>query len=185
MKSKKQTSLITIMRKSPLEMGLIAIIALGVLYFSVPMNVFAKARYVANESLATAQKETDLRVQALQNAFIPNGNLPKAELADPTYFKTMSVTAYNSVPWQTDATPCIGAEGTDICEIYKSGENICAANFIPLGTVIEVDGLGTCTVRDRMNARYHYRVDWYMGMDIEGAKDLGITSREIHLYPGA
>ena len=95
----------------------------------------------------------------------------------------MPVTAYNSVEWQTDATPCIGAEGTDICEIYKLGENICAANFVPLGTKIEVEGFGICTVRDRMNSRYTYRVDWYMAYDIEAARKLGITNRQISLYP--
>ena len=30
-------------------------------------------------------------------------------------------TSYNPVTWQTDASPCIGANGTNVCEMYASG----------------------------------------------------------------
>lgn len=83
------------------------------------------------------------------------------------------VTAYNSVPEQTDSTPCIGADGTNICNRYNNGEKICAANFVPLGTIIVVDNLGPCTVADKLNNRYPNRVDVYFGMDIWAARQWG------------
>lgn len=124
-----------------------------------------------------------LEVEALRNHTKAHGELP--EIGERSYIigqEVMPVTAYNSVPWQTDDTPCIGAEGTDICKIYESGENVCAANFVALGTELHVEGLGTCIVRDRMNKRYHKRVDWYMGMDIAGARQLGIQHKQIAIY---
>lgn len=132
---------------------------------------------------AKSQEVLNLQIDALRNHTKMHGTLPVA--GERSYIvkkDRMPVTAYNSVPWQTDDTPCIGAEGTDICEIYASGENVCAANFVPLGTKLEVEGLGTCIVRDRMNSRYYKRVDWYMGMDIQGAREHGIRNKQIAVF---
>ena len=81
------------------------------------------------------------------------------------------VTAYNSVPWQTDDSPCVSADGTNICELDY---NVCATNAFPLGTKLYVDKLGECVVHDRMNKRYKERVDWYMKMDVERARAFGL-----------
>ena len=70
------------------------------------------------------------------------------------------VTAYNAGdPNQTDDTPCISADNSNICERLERGEQVCAANFVPLGTKLHVDKIGVCTVTDRMNRRYRNRVD--------------------------
>ena len=142
-----------------------------------------------NEAYADEQMATDadarsiaLQVAAIQNGFKDFGQLPESDLRDPDTYMQVSVTAYNSVPWQTDASPCIGAQGTDICEHLEAGSNTCAANFVPLGTVLEVEGLGTCVVRDRMNARYWYRVDWYMGEDVDAARAFGVRHLDIGIY---
>ena len=166
--------------KSPLETALVVLVLVLLSFTAFPI-VSAEAIDV----IGMTQDETEMAVYKLQNAALPYGSLPESEKAEPRPAGTMSVTAYNSLPWQTDATPCIGAQGTDICEIYEAGENVCAANFVPLGTVLEVEGLGECVVRDRMNARYYYRVDWYMGMDLDGARALGVTQRSIAVYPSA
>lgn len=84
------------------------------------------------------------------------------------------VTAYNSVEWQTDSTPCIAADGTDICLRYQAGECIVAANFAKLGSKIYVDKFGLCTVADRMNSRYKNRVDIFMDKDVERATKFGL-----------
>lgn len=83
------------------------------------------------------------------------------------------VTAYTSRPEETDETPCIGADGTDICERYAQGELICASNAFALGTKITVDHYGTCTVADRMNRRFTNRVDVYFGTDLNRAIAFG------------
>jgi 3D (Asp-Asp-Asp) domain-containing protein len=70
------------------------------------------------------------------------------------------VTAYNvGDPRQTDDTPCIAANGEDICSALAKGELRCAANFVPLGSHLYVDKIGVCLVTDRMNKRYRNRVD--------------------------
>lgn len=83
------------------------------------------------------------------------------------------VTAYTSEVGQTDDSPCIAADGSDICARYAAGENICASNAFPLGSKITVDHLGTCTVADRMNRRYSNRVDWYFWKDTARALKMG------------
>ena len=70
------------------------------------------------------------------------------------------VTAYNAGDEsQTDDTPCISADGSNICKRLERGEKLCAANFVPLGSKLHIDKIGVCTVTDRMNRRYRNRVD--------------------------
>lgn len=82
-------------------------------------------------------------------------------------------TGYNSDPWQTDDTPCIAANGFDVC---KHGiEDTVAANFLKFGTKIripEMFGDRVFTVRDRMNRRYPNSVDIWM-IYKEDARKLG------------
>ena len=76
---------------------------------------------------------------------------------------TVTSTAYNSEVGQCDSTPCITADGYNVC---KAGvENVVAANFLPFGTKIkipEIFGDRIFTVHDRMNKRFSSRVDIWM-----------------------
>lgn len=99
------------------------------------------------------------------------------EVVKPNVIREVS--AYTSEVAQTDSTPCISANGSNICQLYVEGTNICASNAYPMGTVLEVDGLGTCIVADRMNARYRNRVDWYMGMDTARALRFGVQKLRV------
>lgn len=58
--------------------------------------------------------------------------------------------AYASSPYQTDSTPCITAAGTRV------RQGIVASNFLPLGTILEING-ERYIVEDRMNPRYQGR----------------------------
>lgn len=91
-----------------------------------------------------------------------------------------TVVAYNSTANQTDSTPCLSADGSNICQLYIDGENVCAANFVKLGTLLEVEGLGTCVVHDRMNTRFPNSVDWFMGDDVAAAIKFG--KRTLNVY---
>lgn len=76
---------------------------------------------------------------------------------------TVASTAYTSAVAQTDSTPCITADGYNVCAAAE--ENVVAANFLPFGTKImipDVFGDRIFTVHDRMNRRYYYRVDVWM-----------------------
>ena len=85
----------------------------------------------------------------------------------------LTVTAYSSTTDQTDSTPCITANGFDLCE--HDTEDVIAANFLPFGTKVRLPekfGDRIFTVEDRMNARYYYRADvWFKTRD--AAKQFG------------
>lgn len=85
----------------------------------------------------------------------------------------IEVTAYTSSKKETDATPCIAADMTNICRRHAAGEAICATNRYPFGTKLVIEGLGTCTVADRTHRRYAHRIDWYFGKDRAAAKAFG------------
>ena len=70
------------------------------------------------------------------------------------------VTAYNAGdPRQTDDSPCISANGENLCTALAKGKKRCAANFVPLGSRLHVEKIGVCLVTDRTNKRYRNRVD--------------------------
>lgn len=83
------------------------------------------------------------------------------------YSKYTTITAYNSIPGQTDDTPCITANGFNVCE--HGIEDTVAANFLKFGTKIKIPdifGDRIFIVRDRMNRRYTNRVDiWMLNRD--------------------
>lgn len=89
------------------------------------------------------------------------------------------VSAYNSVPEQTDSTPCISADGSDICQRHKKGECIVASNAYPLNTRLRIESIGDCTVADRMHPRFGHRVDVFMDKDVHGAKNFGVRRLSI------
>jgi len=93
---------------------------------------------------------------------------------------TRTVTAYNSVHWQTDSTPCIGAYNNNICEMYKKGLTVVATNEFPNGTKLFIKGIGMCVVADKTNSRYKYRIDLYMGDDVQKAREFG--RKNLYVY---
>jgi 3D (Asp-Asp-Asp) domain-containing protein len=99
------------------------------------------------------------------------------------YSKTMPVTAYNTGDVnQCWGDPCISANGENICMALEMGYKRCAANFVPLGTRLNVEGFGQCVVTDRMNSRYHYRVDIAMKKDeYKEAREFGLKRLKIEV----
>ncbi len=76
------------------------------------------------------------------------------------------VTAYNAGDInQTDSSPCISANGENVCLALELGYKRCAANFVPLGTDLIIQHFGECKVTDRMNSRFPNRVDIAMRLD--------------------
>ena len=94
-----------------------------------------------------------------------NGNVIKATLS-----------AYSSRVQETDDTPCISADGSNICELFAKGEMICASNDFPMHSIIHIEGFGDCIIRDRMNRRYTgtNRIDLYYGYDTISALKHGV-----------
>ena len=90
----------------------------------------------------------------------------------PTTIKTirMDSTAYTSRANETDGSPFITADGSVVRDGYV------ATNVLPIGTKIRIPsvfGDKIFEVRDRMNPRYRYRIDIWMG-DLASAKAYGL-----------
>ncbi len=107
---------------------------------------------------------------------------PLADLGEPSRVITVPVTAYNSLPGQTDNTPCITANGFDLCK--NNTQNVIAANFLPFGTKVrfpDYDPDTIYTVQDRMNKRYTYRADIWM-QNHKDAVDFGLQHLTMEIY---
>jgi len=94
---------------------------------------------------------------------------------------THTITAYNSDVAQTDDTPCVTANGFDVC---KNGvEDTIATNFLPFGTKVKIPELfgdRIFTVRDRMNKKHATRVDVWMKNRTE-AVNFGVKVAKIQV----
>jgi len=93
------------------------------------------------------------------------------------------VTAYNAGDInQCSGDPCISHNGENICEALKQGYKRCAANFVPMGTNLFIDGYGECKVTDRLNSRYKNRVDIAMSLEEkERALKFGIQNLKVKI----
>ncbi len=118
-----------------------------------------------------------------------NKNFPIAGDREPIRTTWVVATAYSSDVAQTDDTPCIPANGYDLCEHYEKygyGNSV-AANFLPLETQValpELFGDKLFVVRDRMNARYgEGRIDIWMPTK-EEAKTFGVKYIKMEQYGG-
>ena len=94
---------------------------------------------------------------------------------------THTMTAYNSEAAQTDNSPCITANGFNVCE--HGVEDTIAANFLPMGTKVKIPDLfgdRIFVVRDRMNQRHANRVDVWM-KDRTSAIKFGVKVAKIQV----
>lgn len=163
--------------RTVLQRSLVEVITLGALvllggYFVLPSVASAT---VAALSVGRA---TDLEIAVMKNATVPYGNLPEADLRDPSYTMRVTATAYNSLPEQTDDTPFITASGTHV----RMG--VIAANFLPMGTLVKIPdyfGDQVFTVEDRMNPRYDKRIDIWMD-GVHEARQFGVRTVAIEVY---
>lgn len=85
-----------------------------------------------------------------------------------------TVTAYNSEVSQCWGDPCVTATGFNVCE--HGIEDTIATNRLPFGTKLRIPQLfgdRIFTVRDRMNRRYHNRMDVWM-ISEKDARNFGV-----------
>jgi len=121
--------------------------------------IFVIAGYSDGEiltNLFSTEKQENEVVQENEKEFKKFEN--KSLKVKKTY--KVVATAYSSSVEQTDDTPCLTANGLDVCEHNK--EDIIAANFLKFGTRVKIPemyGEQIFTVADRMNPRYDFRID--------------------------
>lgn len=158
----------TIMKKSSADMAVLAVMSLAVLGTVLPLDASATLGSTSAQDRALA-----LEIAAMQNENADTGILTPADLVEtPDRVMTVSMTAYNSLPEQTDSNPFETAMGT------TTRHGIVAMNGIPLGTYIKIPELygdEIFIVEDRMNARYTNRVDVWME-NYSDARQFGVKS---------
>lgn len=148
------TNVMRAIKKSPVEMSIVAVMVLTLGLGSLPGIASADTA-----KASVVDKTIALRIAAMQNKTKEYGTFPKSNLRGPSYTMTVPATAYNSEVGQTDSTPFITASGTHV------RHGVLAANFLPIGTRVkipEIYGDQVFIVEDRMNARYHKKVDIWM-----------------------
>lgn len=170
---------------------------------SRPIISLALAVTTAIASFPSTAKETQspiipaLGTQGIQLPikWVNDPHAPRIMLKWPS---ASNVSAYTSRGQETDDTPCIGARNLDLCHALTSGEYrdpkdkpspldlpmLCASNDLPLGSLIWIDSLGACEIRDRMNPRYTgtHAVDVYFGFgksSLESARAFGRKKLDI------
>lgn len=91
------------------------------------------------------------------------------------------ITAYNSERGQTDGSPCITANGFNVCQ--HGVEDTIAANFLPFGAKVKIPelfGEKVFVVRDRMNLRHSHRIDVWM-LQKADARKFGVKIAKIEV----
>jgi 3D (Asp-Asp-Asp) domain-containing protein len=89
---------------------------------------------------------------------------------------TVTATAYNSLPGQTDGSPKVGAWGDRIAPGVKAiaVSHDLSALGLRRGTRVRIQNLpGEYIVLDRMPARWKRHIDVYMGDDLRAARSWG------------
>jgi 3D (Asp-Asp-Asp) domain-containing protein len=96
---------------------------------------------------------------------------------------TVTATAYNSLPGQTDRSPQVGAWGDRIAQGVKAIaiSNDLGSLGLGRGTRVRIQGLpGEYVVLDRMPAGWKRHIDIYMGDDLKAARSWG--RREVKIW---
>lgn len=140
------------------------------------------AEFAFPQNVAAGQAIVNYNPDILSEQSLFSNSLPVSAERGPRQTMWVTVTAYTSTPDQTDNSPCITANGYNVCE--HNIENVVAANFLPFGTRLKMPeyfGEQTFIVQDRMNARYTNRVDVWM-TDIQKAREFGVRYVEIEIY---
>lgn len=181
-----------------ISLWLVAVVAFELLFFPVPTLASQ-----TEESVVTTTA-TSLSFNLETNNIVPRDlagdrwslRLPQEEVLVEdvkkvegqfsgrlTKSRKVVLTAYNSDKAQCDDSPCITANGFNVC---KHGiEDTVAANFLPMGTKIRIPALfgdRIFVVRDRMAKRHQNRVDIWM-KNYSSAIKFGIKTATIEIVP--
>ncbi|WP_342153924.1 3D domain-containing protein [Joostella sp. CR20] len=94
----------------------------------------------------------------------------------------VKASAYNSLENQTVGNPSIGAWGDSLQPGMKA--IAISRDLLKLGitqnTPIKIEGFdGIYFVKDKMNARFHKKIDIYMGIELQKARKFGVKHLKI------
>lgn len=161
---KNHNKIITLKQAKKVVIFLVAILFFEFLLFPVPLmasQMEINSDISQEKGLISSQSEVseDISINIMEF----NDKLPESAGAAIDFSKHVTITAYNSEVGQTDNSPCITANGFDVCDYGV--EDTIAANFLPFGSKVKIPELfgdRVFVVRDRMNKRFSNRVDVWM-----------------------
>ena len=144
-------------------LSLLIILIFDFFLFPAPAlaNEFEKITNINTENIITENQDIIL-INSEKNQEIIN-NLPVNNDRQIQNMGNFTITAYNSDLAQCDASPCITANGFNVCK--HGEEDTIASNFLPFGAKVripELSGDKIFIVRDRMSKRYSNRLDIWM-----------------------
>lgn len=161
---------------------LVLVFLFDVLLF--PMPVLAND-LVENSGFNIEMEETNLSQENSLNkeniALSEPNRLPENDSWQVKWSGSYTMTAYNSEVGQCDNSPCITANGFNVCD--HGIEDTIAANFLPFGAKVripELYGDQVFIVRDKMNKRYTDRVDIWM-IEKQDARQFGVKFAKIEV----
>jgi 3D (Asp-Asp-Asp) domain-containing protein len=167
--------------------GLVFVVVFDFILFPIPTlaaqaGVEEAGISLYSENLANIEEAAGTGINSklpAEEAFA--NSLPGAEDLAVKTIGYHTVTAYNSLAGQTDASPCITANGFNLCE--HGIEDSVAANWLPFGARIKLPDLygdRVFVVRDRMNSKYNDRLDiWFK--ERADAKNFGVKYTKIEV----
>jgi 3D (Asp-Asp-Asp) domain-containing protein len=145
-----------------LKVGIVLVLIAFVVNMTLPQTV--KAEYIIlsdSDKLVEVVLKSTKSVDILTEKFKEyDKKQTELKTKKPLRVSTVIATAYSSTVDQTDSTPCITADGFNVCK--HAQEDVIAANFLPFNTKVripELYGDKIFTVHDRMNRRYSNRID--------------------------
>ena len=152
-------------RQSFLLFLLIACVFQFLLFFTPALAAETVAAQDSVISLGVINKSAEMDLEAKK---VAEASVVATTTAPVVTYKVKEagkhvITAYNSEVGQTDDSPCITANGFNVC---KHGvEDTIAANFLKMGTKVKIPDLygdRIFIVRDRMNPKHPDKVDIWM-----------------------
>ena len=179
---KNHKKIISLKQAKKLVILLVFVFLFDVLLFPMPVlaNDLAEDSGLNIETEASNLSQEN-RLKEENITFLDANRLPENSSWQIEWSGSYTITAYNSEVEQCDDSPCITANGFNVCD--HGIEDTVAANFLPFGAKIripELYGDKVFIVRDKMNKRYPNRVDVWM-IEKQDAKQFGVKFAKIEV----
>ncbi|MFH0923860.1 MAG: hypothetical protein V1825_03955 [Candidatus Falkowbacteria bacterium] len=179
---KNHKKIISLKQAKKLVILLVFVFLFDVLLFPMPVLASDLAEdssfNIETEAISLFQENS---FNEVNNALLDANRLPENSSWQIEWSGSYTITAYNSEVGQCDDSPCITANGFDVCD--HGIEDTIAANFLPFGAKVripELYGDKVFIVRDKMNKRYPNRVDIWM-IEKQDAKQFGVKFAKIEV----
>ncbi len=172
-----QQNIISLKLAKKLIFSLVFILIFDFILFPAPSMAAEYNDLQENQDFEEILSENKGNIEDIQ----VKNNFPENSDIKISWTGNYTMTAYNSEAVQCDASPCITANGFNVCE--HGVEDTIAANFLPFGAKVRIPDLfgeKVFIVRDRMHRRYDNRVDIWM-LEKQNALKFGVKYAKIEV----